>query len=73
MKKNKYVELIDFLKERCKVFVDCNDIKDFLKDVEEIQAPLAINNEKTDVKSDENSQTEIRRSINAKQIPAKRK
>ncbi|KYC44717.1 MAG: hypothetical protein APG10_01469 [Candidatus Methanofastidiosum methylothiophilum] len=40
IEKNKYVELIDFLKERCKVFVDCNDIKDFLKDVEEIQAPF---------------------------------
>ena len=71
VEKNKYVELIDFLKERCKVFVDCSDIKDFLRDVEEIQVPVTIENEKTEIKLDENSQTEIRRSINAKRIPAK--
>ncbi len=71
IEKNKYTELIDFLKERCKVFVNCNDIEEFLDLNQENELPLTSDKEKIDNKVEDEPEIEIKKSINAKRIPAK--
>ena len=51
IEKNKYLELIGFLKERGKVFVDDNDLVDFLKEKKENQNPVEDEKQDHDVGS----------------------
>jgi len=71
IEKGKYTELIDFLKERCKVFVNCNDIEEFLNLNQENELPLTSDKEKIDNNVEDEPEIEIKKSINAKRIPAK--
>ena len=71
IQKNRYVELIEFLKEKGKVFVDDNDLENFINVNGENEIPIEIEKEKIEVKLEEEPETEIKRSINGKRIPAK--
>lgn len=70
IEKNKYSELIGFLKEKGKVFVDDNDLGDFINGNKENDAPLLEEKENLEVES-EDTESDIKRSINARRIPAK--
>jgi len=70
IEKNKYSELIGFLKEKGKVFVDDNDLGDFINGNKENDAPLLEEKENLEVNS-EDTESDIKRSINARRIPAK--
>lgn len=70
IEKNKYSELIGFLKEKGKVFVDDNDLGDFINGNKEKEAPLLEEKETLEVDS-EDTESDIKRSINARRIPAK--
>jgi len=70
IEKNKYSELIGFLKEKGKVFVDDNDLGDFINGNKEKEAPLLEEKENLEVDS-EDTESDIKRSINARRIPAK--
>ncbi len=70
IEKNKYSELIEFLKEKGKVFVDDNDLGDFKNCNKEKEAPLLEEKENLEVDS-EDTESDIKRSINARRIPAK--
>ncbi|NMC76473.1 MAG: DNA-directed DNA polymerase II small subunit [Candidatus Methanofastidiosa archaeon] len=70
IEKNKYSELIEFLKEKGRVFVDDNDLDDFIK--EKVEKEIPTTSEKGNVEVElEDYNLEIKRSINAKKIPAK--
>ena len=71
IQKNRYVELIEFLKEKGKVFVDDNDLENFINVNGENEIPIEIEKEKIEVKLEEEPETEIKRSINGKRILAK--
>jgi len=71
IQKNRYVELIEFLKEKGKVFVDDNDLENFINVNGENEIPIEIEKGKIEVKLEEEPETEIKRSINGKRIPAK--
>ncbi len=71
IQKNRYTELIEFLKEKGKVFVDDNDLENFINVNGENEIPIEIEKEKIEVKLEEEPETEIKRSINGKRIPAK--
>jgi len=70
IEKNRYTELIDFLKGKGKIFVNDNDLEDFLNNNQANEIPLVIEKEKIEIKLEE-PETEIKRSINGKRIPAK--
>jgi len=70
IEKNKYSELIEFLKEKGKVFVDDNDLGDFKNCNKEKESPLLEEKENLEVDS-EDTESDIKRSINARRIPAK--
>ena len=70
IEKNKYSELIEFLKEKGKVFVDDNDLGDFKNCNKEKESPLLEEKGNLEVDS-EDTESDIKRSINARRIPAK--
>jgi len=70
IEKKRYTELIDFLKEKGKLFVNDSDLEDFLNNDQELEIPLATEKEKIEIKTEE-PELEIKKSINGKRIPAK--
>ncbi len=71
IEKSKYQELIDFLKEKNKVFIEDKDIEDFLKDNGKNENALLVKKERSEKSDIQDYSTKIRKSINGRKIPAK--